>query len=119
MFTRLPGRQCSMVVRFWVSGMTLTVRKSLPQALMVRLMPSSVTEPFSMTSAAKAGGKASVQRREEPACSTERTVATQSTWPLTRCPPRRSPRARARSRLTRSPLRRSPRVVRERLSPEA
>lgn len=50
---------------------------------------------------------------------TLRTVARQSTCPLTRCPPSRSPRASARSMFTLSPVLSLPSVVRERVSVEA
>lgn len=52
-----------------------------------------------------------VKRKAIPTFSRRRIVPVPSTWPLTRCPPKCSPKARARSRFTFSPGRSFPRFV--------
>ncbi|KFB71096.1 MAG: hypothetical protein AW09_003777 [Candidatus Accumulibacter phosphatis] len=68
--------------------------------LVVRLTPSTLIEPLRAMYLARFSGARISSRRLSPTGSKRSTSPTPSTWPETRCPPRRSARRSAFSRLT-------------------
>ena len=104
---RAPRR---VTARVW--GISVTEKVRPATRLMVRLTPSTVTEPLG----ARNGGDARRAPSISSSSASPRRAAcargpTPSTWPATRCPPSGSPMRSGRSRWTRRPRRRSPRVV--------
>ena len=118
-FIICPVRQYCAAVEFHVSGMILTSSHPEPQLFTVRLMPPRVIEPFGITCRLHSSENEKRQQWERPRSATLSRRASVSTCPLTRCPPRRSPRARALSRFTLSPLERVPSMVQDNVSSEA
>src|SRR2546428_426121 len=117
MLTGCPTRSRPSVVAASVCGINITSNAAASSAATVRLTPSTATEPFGTISAANSGsGNAIRTRAVDSTRDTSVTVATPSTWPRTRCPPRAAPNRRGRSRFTKAPARRWPRVVRSRVS---
>src|SRR6266478_4147735 len=111
-FTLAPADLMPQVVERSVSGMRKSATWSgSSSSLTVSEVPSSAIEPFETTSGASPWGSRSSIRTPSPSPVRRTSSPTPSTWPRTRCPPRRSPSASGRSRLTRSPAFRSPRVV--------
>ena len=110
-----PGHSASppKVVTASVCGITITSKVRGPRSAMVRLTPSTATDPW--------GPAAGPARSRQPDPHPRRrfytghsasTVATPSTCPRTRCPPRRPQNRSGRSRFTRVPARSRPSVVR-------
>ena len=99
-----------------VCGISDTRSLSPATPTTVRLTPSSATDPWSTVTRETASGASTSTTRALSSGVTDVTVPTPSTWPLTRCPPRRERRVSARSRLSRSPGRRSESVVRRTVS---
>ena len=77
----------------------------------VKATPSTVIDPFSTTYRSRPEG---ISTRISGACTT--TVPTASTWPWTRCPPRRSCKADGAFQVDRVPRLEDPREVRKKVS---
>ena len=83
---------------------------------MVRLMPSSATEPFSAQNLAMSPGIPTVLTSATPSFVSDAIVPTASTCPSTKWPSSLPESASARSRFTEPPTRRVPSVVRDSVS---
>src|SRR5450759_4394433 len=114
--TRTPGASRASVVTAAVCGIRDTRRRRPSTAAIVRLTPSTATEPCATLTSLTACGASTATTRALSSGVTRTTVPTPSMCPLTRCPPRRDCRVRARSRLRRSPGRLSASVVRRTVS---
>ena len=114
--TGSPGRRRPRVVTSRVWGTRATANQPGPTPATVRLTPSTAIDPFSTTYRSRSAGSSILTSSPSPTAVRSSTLATPSTWPWTRWPPRRPPRAMGRSRLTRSPAARPPRAVRRRVS---
>src|SRR6266508_1216543 len=112
-FTAWPRASRPNVVTASVCGITITSNTRASRAAIVRLTPSTATEPCRTSSGAKADpGSAIRTRAVDSTRVTSSTVPIPSTWPRTRCPPTAAPNRNGRSRLTASPAERRPSVVR-------
>src|SRR3990172_6145596 len=100
-----------------VTGIRATLNRSPFNAAMVRLTPSTATDPLGMRySTSSPGAENSITSEPWPVPLLLKTIPTPSIWPVTKCPPRRWPTDKARSRLTWSPGASRPRAVRFRVS---
>src|SRR5471030_1161515 len=105
-----------MMVSLRVWGMIVSKNSAPSTAFTVRLVPSTVIEPLWAMYLARSFG-ARIRNSTARAFSLRATTSpTPSTWPLTRCPPRRVVGVRAFSRLTGLPLFRSFMAVQSRVS---
>src|SRR5271155_71876 len=75
-------------------------------------------DPFSATYRRKSSGTRTENHQLSPSRTSRVTRPTASTCPCTKCPPRRSPAARGRSRFTVAPAFLSPSPVRRKVSPD-
>src|SRR6185312_453604 len=103
-----PGTAEPRLVRSRVSGIRETLSDSASTALTVRLTPSTAIDPFSTTYRSRSGAAAIRTTRAKPSSRTSAIVPSPSTWPCTKCPPRRSCGRSGSSRFTRSPCARAP-----------
>src|SRR5690606_33892229 len=118
MFTTSPRAACENAVCASVCGTSATSKPCGDTALTVRLTPSTQIEPFSAMYFSSCSGAKNVQRWAPVSSSMPVTAPTPSTWPLTRCPPSRSPSRSARSRLSARPTGSVPSVVSDSVSAE-
>ncbi len=102
-----------------VCGINATSKPASSTSLTVRLTPSTQIEPFLAMYLSSAAGAPKRQRCARASSCTDRTWPRPSTWPLTKCPPRRSLGRIARSRFSTAPSASWPSVVRARVSVEA
>src|SRR5439155_1208484 len=110
--TRSLTRRFPSVVRRRVNGISATCTRSGPgSALIVRLTPSSVIDPWGIELSRTALGTRRSYTHASPRRSARSTTATPSTCPCTMCPPRRSAALSARSRFTLRPVTYSPNSV--------
>ena len=99
-----------------VCGIRDTVSPSESTPLTVKLVPSSVTDPFTAMYFSTLPGTDTFSSLAIPSAVTEATRPQASTCPVTICPPKRPPQSIARSRFTFDPGRRLPRDVLRRVS---
>ncbi len=111
-FTLSPTFIGPKVVTARVKGISETLNRSGSQSTIVRLTPSMAIDPFEAICRANSRGTANEKSDHSPMSWRPSSVPRPSICPLTKCPPRRSPTAKARSRLTGLPVFRSPRLVR-------
>src|ERR1700680_1022113 len=114
--TLVPTVHSPAVVAAIVCGISEMVNAASKTSTTVRLMPSTAMQPFSAMSSDTASGAVIVTHLALPSSRSALTVPVASMWPVSRCPPTRSPSCSARSRLTVAPVSRLASVVRCRVS---
>src|SRR5581483_2458685 len=115
-FTGSPTFRKRRFVDAKVCGITATPNDRSVQSHIVRLMPSTATEPLSTRYGEKSSGTSKVKRQPSPTSRMPATRPAVSTCPNTKCPLTRSPTRSERSTLTTAPGASRPRVVRASVS---